>query len=627
MNTDHEIAAVQRRLGSEVKRAGKRVFDSAAKDAAAALASARQSDGYSVAAPARRRGSVSLAPRRRGRVCEGRRARSARAAITDFACDKLAEPGKRRAKSVLDRPHEAASRRAPDGQLRLKFDQDILNDDARRHGRNTRYLSSHPWCRRTLSERSAVRESDSAHRLTLGGATVDSHAAQSRLPASALEVVALGRVPVVQRPDEQRAKTATPGVLGAGGPHGGHCGARGGGGRPRAGRARAVARRRQSSRDRRETATPGSPGHDPHSPQRDPPLEPTRTQSLSRAHSLDARRCASRPAAVVGFCAGVEKTIDSSGDLRAPSVAAQPEHASNAAIDGSEKTIDRSWGCIGDTEDSTSEEHVVHARHRAEPPLSSARTTACAATAWPSNFVARSQGAVQNGAVFGGDDLEGSAAFFFQRWSEPVREALVADDPHIDAPTVMQGVEAQYLGMVPKMSDPGFFAPLLRVFVLNGAIYIAAYLALSPRGYSTERVWSICDDATRRFCAAFGTIGSKLVNDAMFSPIMADYLRWEGGRTGHAAIGDWVYAYVQTDAEQFDYGVDFDRCALRELAATVGAEAFAPYVCLGDIPLSDAFGLGLHRTETLAQGGSRCDFRFKRGAATDVKKRLPIVAT
>ena len=53
MNTDHEIAAVRRRLGNEVNRAGKRVFDSSAKDAAAALARGRQSDGHSVASTAR----------------------------------------------------------------------------------------------------------------------------------------------------------------------------------------------------------------------------------------------------------------------------------------------------------------------------------------------------------------------------------------------------------------------------------------------------------------------------------------------------------------------------------------------------------------------------------------------
>jgi L-2-amino-thiazoline-4-carboxylic acid hydrolase len=223
-------------------------------------------------------------------------------------------------------------------------------------------------------------------------------------------------------------------------------------------------------------------------------------------------------------------------------------------------------------------------------------------------------------------DLEGTAKFFWQRWRAPIEAALVAEDPNINSATTMSAIETQYMALVPKMADPGLLAPLLRVFVLNGAIYIAMFLALSPLGYTPARVWLLCDKATRGFCAAFGAVGSALVTDGMFSPFMIDYLQWEGGHTQQAPMGHWVYAYVTTDEQLFDYGVDFKRCALRELAHNVGADSFAPYVCLGDIPLSEAFGLGLHRTETLAQGGARCDFRFKRGAATYVKQRLPVVA-
>lgn len=53
MNTDHEIAVVRRRPGNEVNRAGKGVFDPAAKHEAAALARTRQADGHSVASTAR----------------------------------------------------------------------------------------------------------------------------------------------------------------------------------------------------------------------------------------------------------------------------------------------------------------------------------------------------------------------------------------------------------------------------------------------------------------------------------------------------------------------------------------------------------------------------------------------
>jgi hypothetical protein len=72
------------------------------------------------------------------------------------------------------------------------------------------------------------------------------------------------------------------------------------------------------------------------------------------------------------------------------------------------------------------------------------------------------------------------------------------------------------------------------------------------------------------------------------------------------------------------YGVNYRRCAIRELALSQGAADFAPYICLSDIVGSEKFGWGLKRSETLAQGGTRCDFRFRKGGDTDVKVHLPM---
>ena len=57
----------------------------------------------------------------------------------------------------------------------------------------------------------------------------------------------------------------------------------------------------------------------------------------------------------------------------------------------------------------------------------------------------------------------------------------------------------------------------------------------------------------------------------------------------------------------------------------VGGEAFAPYICMSDIALSDALGWGLKRTQTIADGCHHCDFRFKQGAATQISSKTPEV--
>ena len=74
-----------------------------------------------------------------------------------------------------------------------------------------------------------------------------------------------------------------------------------------------------------------------------------------------------------------------------------------------------------------------------------------------------------------------------------------------------------------------------------------------------------------------------------------------------------------------DFGVDYVRCGNLELAKKLGAEEFAPYVCMSDIALSDALGWGLIRTQTLADGCSHCDFRFQRDGETRISSKTPDV--
>jgi hypothetical protein len=77
------------------------------------------------------------------------------------------------------------------------------------------------------------------------------------------------------------------------------------------------------------------------------------------------------------------------------------------------------------------------------------------------------------------------------------------------------------------------------------------------------------------------------------------------------------------DGVAFDHGVDYLRCGNLELAREVGADAFAPYLCLSDIALSEGLGWGLIRTQTLADGCSH--FRFKQGGETRITSQTPEV--
>jgi hypothetical protein len=78
--------------------------------------------------------------------------------------------------------------------------------------------------------------------------------------------------------------------------------------------------------------------------------------------------------------------------------------------------------------------------------------------------------------------------------------------------------------------------------------------------------------------------------------------------------GDWKAVFVEGDGGQtFDFGVDYTECGLVKFYQAQNAAELAPYLCLGDFPYSQVMDSGLVRTSTIARGGQRCDFRFKKG--------------
>ncbi len=80
--------------------------------------------------------------------------------------------------------------------------------------------------------------------------------------------------------------------------------------------------------------------------------------------------------------------------------------------------------------------------------------------------------------------------------------------------------------------------------------------------------------------------------------------------------GSFVAELVPGDGKEFDWGIDFKACSIHAFYVSHQASEFLPYVCRLDYITSAAFGLGLVRTKTLAEGDEVCNPRMKRGRAT-----------
>jgi hypothetical protein len=80
--------------------------------------------------------------------------------------------------------------------------------------------------------------------------------------------------------------------------------------------------------------------------------------------------------------------------------------------------------------------------------------------------------------------------------------------------------------------------------------------------------------------------------------------------------GDWVQEYVEGNGAEFDYGIDFLECGTQKLYHAYGADEFLPLYCYLDFVTYRTVGWGFDRSGTLAEGYSKCDFRWKKGGET-----------
>ncbi len=139
----------------------------------------------------------------------------------------------------------------------------------------------------------------------------------------------------------------------------------------------------------------------------------------------------------------------------------------------------------------------------------------------------------------------------------------------------------------------------------------AFYRVMKTRGAQEADVGRFLYKAVERQFASdpMGKAMGRLAN----SKLAQDKLKTDAERSKKRAYPeDWVYDFIPGD-DQNDFGIDYTECGIVKYYKAQGAENFTPYLCLLDFPISLGMNTGLVRTQTIAHGSPRCDFRYKTG--------------
>jgi hypothetical protein len=196
---------------------------------------------------------------------------------------------------------------------------------------------------------------------------------------------------------------------------------------------------------------------------------------------------------------------------------------------------------------------------------------------------------------------------------------LVARYGEAEANALMRESRQAYEGLIPQIPCIGDRNPLL-IFLLPASRYLAIYRAFQQHGRTVEEAGRLAYEiGAAEFEAIPGWV-RRAIGALWFSRWFARRLQKRAASSREREYpGGYVLAYVEGDGQDFDYGIDYIECAACKFLNEQDAAELGPYVCAVDKVASEMLGWGLCRTTTLAKGGDRCDFRFKKGGKTSVE--------
>jgi hypothetical protein len=198
----------------------------------------------------------------------------------------------------------------------------------------------------------------------------------------------------------------------------------------------------------------------------------------------------------------------------------------------------------------------------------------------------------------------------YETHSKAWRPFLVLRYGDAFAEEVIQEAREELEGLIPELPYIGGDDNAMTRHIIRCSTSLALYKAMKAREKSAEETGKIIYDAVVESVRHMPPTPPPAEED------LAE--RRERARTSQERHypGDWVWAFVEGDGENYEYGYDFYECGSQKLYHAHGADEFLPFFCYLDYVTYRTPGWSFSRTMTLAEGYERCGFRFKKGGET-----------
>lgn len=205
----------------------------------------------------------------------------------------------------------------------------------------------------------------------------------------------------------------------------------------------------------------------------------------------------------------------------------------------------------------------------------------------------------------------------FTRAGNWFRPHLTERYGQVFADTIIHEARNEYESLIPQIPYIGGSKVHMTSDLLESVVQLAYLKVLKSHGKTADESREILYRGMKTRLAQYPKVLFRLLGWLTFTKWYLRNLQRQARESQKCEYpAGFIFEVVTGDGKEFDWGLNFSECGICKFYRAQNASQLLPIVCPIDYVLSDAFGYGLVRTKTLAEGAEMCNPRMKRGRQT-----------
>lgn len=188
------------------------------------------------------------------------------------------------------------------------------------------------------------------------------------------------------------------------------------------------------------------------------------------------------------------------------------------------------------------------------------------------------------------------------------------------ADTVLNEARKEFELLIPEIPYIGGSKNPMQSDLIESIHLLALYRVMKAHNKTAQETSEIINRGMKEKLARYPVFLLRMMGKFQFSTLFVKHLQKLAAISQIRKYpGNFVFNVVIGDGKEFDWGLDFTECAIQKFYQNQQAAEFLPYICPNDYITSEAFGLGMIRSQTLVEGAKCCNPRLKKGRLTQRK--------